>query len=144
MTTPELRGERESKAYPGQTPKPRTRKPSAWISPFKRDLSYWGFVLNRVAGAGLVVYLILHLVVLSTLLNGEAGWDNFLRIAKSPAFLTLDVILIAGILGHGLNGLRVALVGSGLMVKRQRQLFIGFMVIAVMLLVVSAILVYTA
>lgn len=142
MTTPEISG--ESKAYPGQTPKPRTRKAAAWISPFKRDLSYWGFVLNRVAGIGLVIYLILHLVVLSTLLAGESGWDSFVRLAKSPAFLTLDVILIAGILGHGLNGLRVALVGSGLMVKRQRQLFVAFMLIAVVLLVVSAVFVYSA
>lgn len=142
MSTPET--SRESKPYPGQRPRPRQRKVSAWFNPFKRDMSYWGFVLNRVAGLGLVVYLILHLVVLSTLLGGEEGWNTFVRIAKHPAVLTLDVVLIAGILGHGLNGLRVALVGSGLLVRWQRQLFVILMIIAVILLVIGGVLVFTA
>ena len=142
MATPNPPG--ESKAYPGQQPRERRRRPQAWIDPFKRDVSYWGFVLNRVAGIGLVVYLFLHLVVLSTLFGGEEGWDAFVRLARSPAFLTLDVILIAGIVGHGLNGLRVALLGSGLLVGWQRQLFYVLMTIAVVLLIVGGVLVFTA
>lgn len=142
MTTPDA--SKESKAYPGRQPRERGRQVGNWFTPWKRDLSMWGFVLNRVAGIGLVVYLYLHLVVLSTLLGGEAGWDSFVDLARSPAFLTLDVILIAGILGHGLNGLRVALVGSGLLVRWQRTLFITLMVIAAALLVIGAVLVYTA
>ena len=34
-----------------------------------------------------------------------------MSLARSPYFLTLDVVLLAGILIHGLNGLRVALTG---------------------------------
>ncbi len=141
MTTPPTT--EESKAYPGQRPRPRERKAVAWINPFKRDASYWGFVLNRVAGLGLVLYLFLHMFAISLLLRGEAGWDAFIDLTTSPVFLTLDVILIAGILGHGLNGLRVALIGSGVLVKWQRQLFYVLMTIAVVLLVVAGILVFT-
>lgn len=141
MTTPPTTD--ESKVYPGQQPRPRERKPLAWINPFKRDASYWGFVLNRVAGLGLVLYLILHMFAISLLLRGEAGWDSFIDLTTSPIFLTLDVILIAGIVGHGLNGLRVALVGSGVLVGWQRQLFYVLMTIAVILLVTAAILVFT-
>ena len=107
-------------------------------------MSYWGFVLNRVAGLGLVLYLLLHMVALSQLLGGEAGWDRFIDLTTSPVFLTLDVILLAGIIGHGLNGLRVALVGSGLLVKWQRQLFYVLMTIAVVLLIIGGILIFTA
>lgn len=142
MTTPEYSG--ESKAYPGQKPRPRRRDASRWFLPFKREASYWGFVLNRVAGLGLVLYLILHMVALSQLLGGEAGWDSFIDLTTSPVFLTLDVILLAGVIGHGLNGLRVALVGSGLLVAWQRQLFYVLMTIAVALIVVGGILIFTA
>lgn len=142
MTTPDA--SKESKAYPGRIPHERGRQVDKWFAPWKRDLSMWGFVLNRVAGIGLVIYLFLHLVVLSTLLRGEAGWNSFVTLASSPAFLTLDVILIAGILGHGLNGLRVALVGSGLLVRWQRTLFIVLMVIAIALFAIGAVLVFTA
>ena len=37
--------------------------------------------------------------------------DAFVSLARSPFFLTFDVILLAGILIHGLNGLRVTLTG---------------------------------
>ncbi len=135
----------ESRAYPGQTPRePQKRVLGGWFAPWKRSLGTWGFVLNRVAGIGLVVYLYLHLIVLSTLLRGEDGWNQFVALAKQPAFLTLDVILIAGILGHGLNGLRVALVGSGVLVKWQRPLFIVFVLLMLALLVWGAVLVFTA
>lgn len=140
MTTPDI--SQESKSYPGHTPRDRGRQPLKWFTPWKRDLSMWGFVLNRVAGIGLVVYLFLHLIVLSLLLIGERGWDQFVAIAKHPLVLVLDVILIAGIVGHGLNGLRVALVGTGLLVRQQRTLFITLMVIATALFLIGGVLVF--
>ena len=57
------------------------------------------------------------------LLFGEPTWNSFIRLATSWAFLSLDVLLILGILYHGLNGIRVALVGSGLVADRQRALW---------------------
>jgi succinate dehydrogenase / fumarate reductase cytochrome b subunit len=70
-------------------------------------VGHWAFSLNRVTGLGLVFYLYLHLAVLSMLLRGEAAWHGFLRLATTPVFLGLDVLLIFGLLFHGLNGLRV-------------------------------------
>lgn len=132
-----------SKSYPGAaSPTPPKRIITGWFAPWRRGFSTWGFVLNRLAGIGLVVYLYLHLIVLSTLLGGEAGWNQFVAIAKMPLFLMLDVVLLAGILGHGLNGLRVALVGTGLLVRWQRQLFYGLMALALVLLVVGGALIF--
>src|SRR5690606_13517981 len=110
MTTPDYPS--ESKAYPGQKPRPRERDVSRWFLPFKRGVSYWGFVLNRVAGLGLVLYLLLHMVALSQLLGGEAGWDRFIDLTTSPVFLTVDVILLACTIGHGLYCLCVVLAGG--------------------------------
>lgn len=132
-----------SRSYPGVPPRtPPKRIITGWFAPWRRGFSTWGFVLNRLAGIGLVVYLFLHLIVLSTLLRGEAGWNQFVAIAKTPLFLLLDVVLLAGILGHGLNGLRVALVGSGLLVRWQRQLFYGLMALAVGLLAAGGALIF--
>jgi succinate dehydrogenase / fumarate reductase cytochrome b subunit len=85
----------------------------------------------------------LHLVVLSLLTRGPEGWDPFVALARSPAFLLLDVVLLAGIIGHGLNGLRVALIGTGILVRWQRQLLVGLAVIGVLLLILSGILVFS-
>ena len=43
------------------------------------------------------------------------------RLATTPLFLGLDVLLVFGLLAHGLNGLRVALVGSGFVRRTGRR-----------------------
>ncbi len=98
----------------------------------------WAFALNRITGIGLVVYLYLHLVVLSMLAGGPESWDSFVRLARSRAFLALDVLLIAGALIHGLNGVRVALTGFGVGVRTQKALFGGLMAVAAVALFASA------
>ena len=122
----------------------RPRQPlRAWFDVRRRRLGSWAFAINRLTGLGLALYLFLHLAVLSTLLQGEAGWDRFLQLARSPLFLLLDVVLIFGILFHGLNGIRVALVGMGVGARSHRALFVTLMIIGFILLVISAWKVFT-
>ncbi|MBN1120720.1 MAG: succinate dehydrogenase, cytochrome b556 subunit [Anaerolineae bacterium] len=115
----------------------------AWFDVRSRKLGSWAFALNRLTGLGLVLYLFLHLVILSLLLRGEAGWDAFIKLARSPLFLLMDAVLIFGIIYHGLNGIRVGMVGLGYGVRAQRGLFWTLMVIGAALLVASIWLVFT-
>ena len=112
--------------------------PTAWVDVRRGAVGHWAFSLNRVTGLGLVFYLYLHLAVLSMLLRGEAAWDGFLRLATTPAFLGLDVLLIFGLLFHGLNGVRVALVGTGLAANRHLALFWSLMAVGAVVLVAAA------
>ena len=78
-----------------------------------------------------MVYLYLHLVILSLLTRGSGSWNAFVSLARSPWFLTLDVVLLAGILLHGLNGIRIALMGFNIGVRVQKALFAMLMLLAV-------------
>lgn len=97
--------------------------PTGWFDPRGRTIGGWAFAVNRITGLGLVFYLYLHLAVLSLLLGGADAWNDFLRIATTTVFLLLDVLLVFGLLYHGLNGVRVALIGTGLVPGRERALF---------------------
>jgi succinate dehydrogenase / fumarate reductase cytochrome b subunit len=124
-----------------QGPGPVTRKgagPFAWFDPRRRRLGQLAFSLNRITGLALVAYLYLHLAVLSQLLAGPSAWSGFLRLATTPVFLGLDVILIAAILTHGLNGLRVALIGSGYVPDRQKAMWWTLAVFGTILLIAAA------
>lgn len=112
--------------------------PTAWFDVRNRGTGQWAFSLNRFTSLGLVFYLYLHLAVLSMLLRGEEAWGRFLELATTPVFLGLDVLLIFGLLFHGLNGLRVALVGSGIAIDRQKALFWSLMVLGSILLLGAA------
>ena len=113
-----------------------------WFDVRKRKLGMWAYALNRITGIGLVVYLYLHLAVLSLLTHGPGSWDAFVSLARSPYFLTLDVILIAGALIHGLNGLRVALTGFDIGVKAQKSFFVILMLVAIVALGTAAFIIY--
>jgi succinate dehydrogenase cytochrome b subunit len=112
--------------------------PIGWLDPRGRMLGHVAFVANRVTGLGLVFYLYLHLAVLSMLLRGASAWTDFLRLATTTVFLLLDVLLLFGILYHGLNGVRVALVGTGLAPNAQKALWIAGGVIGTIALAAGA------
>ena len=113
--------------------------PAAWFDVRRRSTGQLAFSMNRLTALGLVFYLYLHLAVLSNLLRGPDAWDSFLGLATTPLFLGLDVLLVLGLLVHGLNGLRVALVGSGFVPDRQKALFWSLAVFGTIVLIASAI-----
>jgi succinate dehydrogenase / fumarate reductase cytochrome b subunit len=110
-----------------------------WFDPRGNGLGMAAFILNRITGIGLVVYLFLHLVVLSLLIAGEEYYNAFIRTAHSPIILTLDIILIAGMVIHGLNGVRVTLVGMGIGVRTQKTAFIALMALAAIVLIAASV-----
>jgi succinate dehydrogenase / fumarate reductase, cytochrome b subunit len=120
----------------------RRRGITGWFDPRGRRLGGLAFILNRITGIGLVVYLYLHLFILSMLLRGPNAWDAFVGIATSPPFLALDVFLLTGMLIHGLNGIRVGLVGLGFVASRQKALFIALMVVAALVALVGALRIF--
>ena len=122
----------------------RPKRPlQAWFDVRRDRVGSWAFALNRLTALGLTLYLVMHLAVLYLLTQGESRWDTFIEIVRSPWFLALDVVLIFGILFHGLNGLRVALVGLGVGAHRHRTMFWILSTIGLVLLLISAWLVFT-
>jgi succinate dehydrogenase / fumarate reductase cytochrome b subunit len=121
------------------TPLPRSvgvlRRIAYWIEPRWRDPGWLAFALNRLTGHILVLYLVLHLVVLSRLLEGPAGWNGLLELFGSRPFLVGDTLLIAAVVFHGLNGLRVAALTFGVGARHTTALIV--LVLAVTTLVTA-------
>jgi succinate dehydrogenase / fumarate reductase cytochrome b subunit len=116
--------------------------PVAWFDLRNRSTGHLAFSLNRITGLGLVFYLYLHLGVLTLLLGGEDSWNGFLEVATLPLFLGLDVLLVFGLLVHGLNGTRLALIGSGYVPNHQKAMFWSLMAFGAIVLVYTALHVF--
>jgi len=101
-----------------------------WFDPRSRSLSTYGFILNRITALGLTLYLFLHLIILSKLAQGPEAYDEFIEFAHNPVVLIGELLVIAAGLIHGLNGIRIALNSFGIGVTRQKQIFLGLMVVA--------------
>ena len=126
-------------AEPRVRPVPRRRGVGGWLDVRGRRLGGWAFILNRLTGLGVLAYLYLHLVVLSQLAVGAGAWNSLVTgFFVQPITIALDVVLLAGLLIHGLNGIRVALVGFGLVVSRQKALAVSFAILAAILLLIGS------
>ena len=110
-----------------------------WFDFRSADLGTFAFIMNRVAGIGLVVYLVLHLIVLSQLAQGAAVYNQFIALAHNPLFVFGEFLVVSAVLLHGLNGLRIALTSLGIAVPAQKGLFIGLMAVAVIGIIVFGI-----
>ena len=120
----------------------RLRRMSRWFDVRRRGPDAWAFALNRLTGIVLVLYLFVHLAVLSLLARGPDAWDDFLSLVRSPLALGLEALLVAVLLFHGLNGLRVILVNLGIGTRARKTLFGVLMVVAAIAAVVSTTLMF--
>jgi succinate dehydrogenase / fumarate reductase, cytochrome b subunit len=102
-----------------------------WFDPRNRQPGSWAFILNRITAIGLTVYLCLHLFMLGKLAQGPDMYDGFVALMKSPYVKLGELLVIAGGLIHGLNGIRVILTSFGIGIAIQRQLFWSFLALAV-------------
>jgi len=101
-----------------------------WFSPRFRKMGTWAFILNRITGLGLSLYLFLHLIMLGKLAQGAAAYDSFIAFAKNPVILIGELFVVAAAFIHGLNGIRIALTSFGNGAGKQKQMFVGFMGVA--------------
>jgi succinate dehydrogenase / fumarate reductase cytochrome b subunit len=102
-----------------------------------RGLGMWAFWLHRLSGLAIVFYLLLHIIVISTVVGGTANFNAVMTTLKAPIFVLLEMGLIGCILVHGLNGIRIKLFDFGIGIKQQKEIFIGLMLVAVIPMVIA-------
>lgn len=77
------------------------------------------FLLHRVTGVGLFVYLIAHIWTVSTaMIGGPQMFDRIMAALASPSLRALDILLLGSLIFHAVNGLRVIAHERGLWLER--------------------------
>lgn len=71
----------------------------------------------------LIFYLLLHSIVISTSLRGPQAFNRLLAVLTSPPFIVADLALLAAILFHGFNGVRLLLFDTGVGIRQQKLIF---------------------
>ena len=102
-----------------------------------RGLGVWAFWLHRLSGLAIVFYLMLHILVISTIVSGSGNFNAAMTTIKAPIFVLLEMGLIACILIHGFNGVRIILFDLGYGIKKQKEIFVGLMVVAIIPFVIA-------
>jgi succinate dehydrogenase / fumarate reductase cytochrome b subunit len=68
---------------------------------------YWAWLLHRVSGVAIILFLFLHVLDTCLIGFGPAAYESFVSIYRVPVFRVLEVALSGAVLYHGINGLRI-------------------------------------
>jgi succinate dehydrogenase / fumarate reductase cytochrome b subunit len=89
---------------------------SRWLSvmmSYKKHTGSWAWILHRLTGLGLTLYLYVHIIALTGLLKGETAFNEEMAFFRTPVFIFFEWALGALVIFHALNGVRIALVDLG-------------------------------
>ncbi len=107
-----------------QTERAKARNLNVPLWPVNYRTGMWAYALHRITGVVLVFYLLMHITVISSaMVGGKSAFDALLGILQTPLFVVADLGLVAVVLFHGLNGVRLILFDLGVGVRSQKMLF---------------------
>lgn len=98
-----------------------------------KTTGFFSFLLRRVTGLVLVLYLLLHIWVLSSVIDGGASFNERMAILNTPAFKIGEILLLAAVFFHGFDGLRLLIVNWFKVTDKRKSLFwTAFVMTAIM------------
>lgn len=77
---------------------------------YRGQEGHWAWLLHRVSGLGILLFLLLHILDIFLVGVGEEAFTRFLFFYKAPFFKVLELALIFGVIYHAFNGVRIILV----------------------------------
>ena len=70
----------------------------------------WSWLLHRVTGVGVLIFLLIHILDTAFLMLGPELYNRVMALYRHPLFLVGEVVLVAMVLYHALNGVRIIIV----------------------------------
>jgi succinate dehydrogenase / fumarate reductase cytochrome b subunit len=95
----------------------------------------WSWVLHRISGAAIFFFLLVHVLDTALVRVSRQAYDSVIATYKTPIIGLMEVGLVAAVLYHALNGIRVILIdfwSQGPRYQRLMLWIVGIVWVAVM------------
>jgi succinate dehydrogenase / fumarate reductase cytochrome b subunit len=77
---------------------------------YKGQSGMWSWLFHRVAGLGILLFLLVHIVDISLLNFGADVYNEGIAFFGTPLIRLISLALIGGVLFHAFNGVRIMLI----------------------------------
>lgn len=101
------------------------------------NVGTWSWLLHRITGVILVIYLFMHLFALSSSIGGETTFNTWLSYLQTPLTHVLEIGLAAVVAFHLLNGLRITIADFFFLTKPHKTIFWIAMIIFLIFMVIT-------
>ena len=89
---------------------PARREKRARRSLYRGDPGMWSWVLHRITGATIFFFLLVHVLDTALVRVSPQAYNEVIDTYKTPIIGLMEVGLVAAVLYHALNGIRIILV----------------------------------
>ncbi len=100
-----------------------------------KTTGFISWALRRFTGLALVFYLILHILVIGSANGGSANFNRVLAFVQTTPFKLMEVALLAAVVYHTVDGIRVLIVDFFNVSEYEKSLFYAIFTVAVILTV---------
>jgi succinate dehydrogenase / fumarate reductase cytochrome b subunit len=97
-----------STATPESPAVPAPRSPRRTL--YRGDPGMWSWVLHRITGATIFFFLLVHVLDTALVRVSPEAYNEVINTYKTPIVGLMEVGLVAAVLYHALNGIRVILI----------------------------------
>jgi succinate dehydrogenase / fumarate reductase cytochrome b subunit len=111
---------------------------------YRGDPGMWSWVLHRITGATVFFFLFVHVLDTALVRVSPEAYNEVVDTYKTPIIGLMELGLVACVLYHGLNGVRVILVDFWWQGPRyQRQMLWGVAAVWLLVMVPSVVIIGT-
>lgn len=127
-------------ATPANSPAPDTsaRPRPARRTRYRGDPGMWAWVLHRITGAALFFFLFVHVLDTALVRVSPQAYDEVMAIYQTPIVGLLELGLVAAVLYHALNGIRVTLIDFWFSGPRRQRLMLWIVGVVWLVLMAAA------
>jgi len=104
-----------------------------------KTTGFISFLLRRISGIALVLYLLTHMIVIGSAQNGQAAFDKMMGSVQTPMFKLLEIALLAAVIYHGIDGVRLLVIQAFGITDKRKSLFYTALVMSAILLIAGGI-----
>ncbi len=77
---------------------------------YRGGAGMWAWILHRVTGVGVFLFLLAHIVDTSMIGWGPGPYNKMIALYRKPVFRVGEVLLAGAVLYHALNGIRIVII----------------------------------
>lgn len=127
-------------AAPANPATPATRERSRRVrrTLYRGDPGMWSWVLHRITGATIFFFLFVHVLDTALVRVGPQTYSQVIETYKTPIVGLMELGLVAAVLYHALNGIRVILIDFWEQGPRYQRLMIWVTIVVWLLVMVPA------